>query len=194
MVFLVAGLAVFFIAHVFSAIRSREPSSDLREKIGYGTYMGLFSLVSIIGLGLIIYGYGAARPSPVLYSAPIWAKHLNLALMAIAMVVLVAAYVPTGYIKKTVKHPMVLAVKIWAVGHLLANGELNSVLLFTGFLGYGVISRIGAKRRGDTGPGPDVAANLVGDMLAVVIGLGVWAAIVFWLHPILFGQPALPIG
>ena len=109
-----------------------------------------------------------------------------------AMILLVAAYMPTGRIKKAAKHPMLLAVKIWAFGHLLANGELNSVLLFGSFLAYGVIDRIALKKRGDIGPGPDAPVSAMGDIGAVVIGAGVYAAILLWLHPILFGMPALP--
>jgi uncharacterized membrane protein len=87
---------------------------------------------------------------------------------------------------------MLLAVKIWAFGHLLANGELNSVLLFGSFLVYGVLDRIAVKKRGDNGPGPDAAVNIMGDLGAVVVGLGVYAAILLWLHPVLFGVAALP--
>lgn len=190
MIYLIAGLCVFMGTHVFSATRSRG-EGDLRERIGYGPYMGLFSVVALIGLALIIYGFGEARPATILYSPPAAMKHVNLLLMAIAMVLLAAAYVPTGYIKKAVKHPMTLALKVWAVGHLLANGELNSVILFGGFLAYGVISRVSAKRRGDVGPGSDAVVNPIGDALAIVIGLGAYAVIAFYLHPILFGVPVI---
>lgn len=192
MTYLILGLIIFFGAHLFSAFRSRAPGKDIKQKLGYGPYMGLYSLVSAIGLGLIIWGFGAARPAPVLYTPPTGLAHLNLALMLPAMILLVAAYMPTGRIKKAVKHPMLLAVKIWALGHLLANGELNSVLLFGSFLAYGVIDRIALKKRGDIGPGPDAPVSAIGDIGAVVIGAGVYAAILLWLHPILFGMPALP--
>ncbi len=190
MIYLIAGIAVFMGTHVFAAMRDRGGNS-LRDRLGYGPYMGLFSVVALVGLGLIIYGYGAARPAAILYSPPTAMRHVNLLLMAIAMVLLVAAYVPTGHIKKAVKHPMILSLKVWAFGHLLANGELNSVILFGGFLAYGVISRISAKRRGDNGPGPEAIVNPMGDVLAILIGLGVYAAIAFYLHPILFGVPVL---
>ncbi len=192
MIFLVLGLVIFFGTHLFSAYRSREPGKDIRAKMGQGPYMGLYSLVSIAGFALIIWGYGAARPAPILYMPPVWFAHINLVLMLFAMVFLAAAYMPTGHIKKAVKHPMLLAVKIWAAGHLLANGELNSVLLFGSFLAYGVLDRIAVKKRGDNGPGPDVKANVMGDVGAVVVGLGAYAAIAHWLHPILFGVSALP--
>lgn len=192
MTYLILGLIIFFGAHLFSTFRSRAPGRDIKAKLGYGPFMGLYSLVSIAGFVLIVWGYGAARPAPILYSPPAGLAHLNLALMLPAMILLVAAYMPTGRIKKAVKHPMLAAVKIWALGHLLANGELNSVLLFGSFLAYGVIDRIALKKRGDIGPGPDAPVSAVGDIGAVVIGAGVYAAILLWLHPILFGMPALP--
>ena len=192
MTYLILGLIIFFGAHLFSTFRSRAPGRDIKAKLGYGPFMGLYSLVSIVGFVLIVWGYGAARPAPILYSPPAGLAHLNLALMLPAMILLVAAYMPTGRIKKAVKHPMLAAVKIWALGHLLANGELNSVLLFGSFLAYGVIDRIALKKRGDVGPGPDAPVSAIGDIGAVVIGAGVYAAILLWLHPILFGMPALP--
>ncbi len=192
MTYLILGLVIFFGAHLFSAFRSRAPGRDLKQKLGYGPYMGLYSLVSAIGLGLIIWGFGAARPAPILYTPPTGLAHLNLALMLPAMILLAAAYLPTGRIKKVMKHPMLVAVKIWALGHLLANGELNSVLLFGSFLAYGVLARIALKKRGDIGPGPDAPVSAIGDIGAVVIGAGAYAAILLWLHPILTGVPALP--
>ena len=192
MLYLILGLVIFFGTHLFSAYRSREPGKDIRERMGQGAYMGLYSLVSVAGFALIVWGYGAARPAPVLYVPPSWFAHINMGLMLFAMVFLAAAYMPTGHIKKAVRHPMLLAVKIWATGHLLSNGELNSVLLFGSFLAYGVLDRSAVKKRGDNGPGPDVAANVMGDVGALVVGLGAYAAIAFWLHPVLFGVPAVP--
>lgn len=192
MTYLILGLIIFFGAHLLSAFRSRAPGRDIKAKLGYGPYMGLYTLVSVIGLGLIVWGFGAARPAPILYVPPAGLAHLNLALMLPAMILLAAAYTPTGRIKKAVKHPMLVAVKIWALGHLLANGELNSVLLFGSFLAYGVIDRIAVKKRGDNGPRPDAPVSAMGDLAAIVIGAGAYAALLFWLHPILIGVPALP--
>lgn len=191
MTFYIAGLVIFFGTHVFTAFRSRAPGHDLREKIGFGRYMGLYSIAALAGFALIIWGFMATRPSDILYTAPSWGRHANMALMLISLVLLVSAYVPTGYIKKFAQHPMLAAVKIWAFGHLLANGELNSVLLFGAFLVYAVLARIAVKRRGDNGPGPDVTPDLLGDIIAVVVGVGVYAALVYGLHLILFGVPVL---
>ena len=186
------GLLIFFGLHLFSAVRSRDPGQDLKERLGYGPYMGLYSVISIIGFVLIVYGYGATRGAGVLYVPPTWLAHINLLLTIPALILLVASQVPPGYIKKATKHPMLLAIKLWALGHLLANGELNSVILFGSFLAYAVFDRIMVKRRGDNGPGPDVALNPMMDGISVIVGLGVWAAIALWLHPILFGVVAIP--
>jgi uncharacterized membrane protein len=192
MVYLIAGLVIFMGTHLFSAVRSREPGKDLRKKMGEGPYMAAYSLVALAGFVLLVWGYGAARPAPVLYQPPAWLAHINLLLMLPAMILLVAAYAPAGRIKKAAKHPMLAAVKLWAFGHLLANGELNSVLLFGSFLAYAVLARIAAKRRGDNGPGPDAAISAQGDIIAIVAGTAAYAAFLFWLHPILFGVAALP--
>ena len=187
MTYFIIGLGMFFGLHLYSAVRSRAAESDLRERLGYGPFMGGYSLVSLIGFGLIIYGFGASRGAGLLYSPPTWAQHLNLVLMVPALILLVASQVPAGHIKKITKHPMLLSVKIWALGHLLANGELNSVILFASFLAYAVFDRIMVKRRGDNGPGADIALNPTMDLVSVAVGVAAWAAIAFWLHPILFG-------
>ena len=171
MTYLLAGLVLFFGPHLFSAFRSRAPGSDLRTKMGYGPYMGLYSLLTIAGFVLIIYGYGAMRPSAVIWVPPVWLKHVNMLFQLLALPILVAAYMPAGHIKKTLKHPMLVAVKLWALGHLLANGELNSIILFGSFLAYGVIDRIAVKKRGDNGPPADLKPNVMGDVLSVVVGL-----------------------
>lgn len=190
MTLFLAGLAVFFGAHLFSTFRSREEGRDLKQKLGYATYMGLYSLISLIGLVLIVQGYAAMRPSEVLYVPPVWMQHINLLLMVPALILLVASNMPAGKIKVATKHPMLAAVKLWALGHLLANGELNSVILFGSFLVYAVIDRIAVKKRGDNGPaGP---GDVKWDIAAVVVGLALYGAIMMWLHPILFGVDVMP--
>lgn len=187
MLYLILGLVIFFGAHLFTTFRSREPGRDIKTKLGYGPYMGLYSLVSLAGFVLICWGFVATRDAGILYVAPGWGRHVNLALMLPALILLVASQLPTGAIKKTVKHPMLVAVKLWAFGHLLANGEINSVILFGSFLAYAVIDRIAVKKRGDNGPGPDAKTAVTSDIGAVVVGLGLYVAILLWLHPILFG-------
>lgn len=190
---LLAGLLLFFSSHLFSAMRPRLADADIRLRMGDGPYRAIYSLVALAGFVLIVWGYGAARPdSSLLYAAPVWGRHLNYILMPLALIALVSAYVPTGRIKKALKHPMLVAVKIWALGHLLANGDLASVLLFGSFLVFAVIDRIAVKRRGETGPPPDAPVSAAGDLIAVLAGLGIAALIILWLHPVLFGVAVWP--
>ena len=195
MLYLILGLVLFFTTHFGAALRSRD-AGNIRDRLGYGPYMGVFSILSIIGLGLIIWGYGQARLEPanvVLWVAPEWTRHIILALMLFSLIFLAAAYAPTGYIKKAVKHPMVLAVKIWAASHMIYNGDLASVLLFAAFLAFGVLSRIRAAKRGDKGP-VDAKPNIIGDVAAIVVGAGVYVALIMGLHTILTGVPAASFG
>lgn len=191
MLIFVLGLVIFFGLHIFSALRARSPEKDIKTRMGYGPYMGLYSVVSLLGFAMICYGYGLTRGMGLIYSPPVWTQHINLLLMVPALILLVASQLPAGHIAKAVKHPMLLAVKIWALGHLLANGEINAVILFGSFLAYAVFDRIMVKKRGDNGPGPDVALNPIMDMVAIVGGLAVYAALALWLHPILFGVQAI---
>lgn len=191
MTLFLAGLAIFFGLHIYSATRSRHAEYDLKKRLGYSVFMSGYSVISLIGFGLIIYGFGATRGAGVLYLPPVWMQHINLALMIPALILLIASQLPAGWIKKTTKHPMLLAVKLWAFGHLLANGELNSVMLFGSFFAYAVFDRIMVKRRGDLGPGPDVALDSKMDLISLGGGLATWALIAFWLHPILLGVAAI---
>lgn len=191
MAFLIAGLVVFFGAHLYSALRSRADGRDMKVKMGEGAYMGLYSLVSLIGFVLIIYGYGAARPSAIVYQPPEWGQHLNMALMLPAFILFVASQLPTGWIKKATKHPMLVSIKLWALGHLLANGELISLLLFVSFLAYAVFDRIMVKRRGDTGPAADATVSIGADVVSVVLGGALYLGFFVWLHEILIGVPVI---
>lgn len=193
MAIFILGLLIFFGAHVFSAVRSRDPDKDLKKKMGYGPYMGAYTFVSIVGFYMLCVGYGATRGAGVLYVPPEWGRHVNFAVMPPALILLVASQLPTGRIKRWAKHPMLVAVKLWAAGHLFANGSLNGVILFGSFLAFAVFDRIMLKRRGDTGPAPDAPTAMWADAVSVVAGLVLYVAIVWYLHPILFsfGRPVV---
>jgi uncharacterized membrane protein len=191
---LILGLVIFLGTHSFSMARGSRAA--LIAKIGEGPYKGLYSLVSLGGIVLIVIGYGQYRAGgyiPV-WDPPVWTRHLALLLVWIAFILFYAAYAP-GHIKARLKHPMLAGVKIWAFAHLLANGDLGSILLFGSILVWAVLARISVKRR-------DVAAQHGGtaapagwrnDVLAVVVGTAIYLAFVFWLHPWLIGVPVLPM-
>lgn len=186
------GLALFFGVHLYITFRNRAPDRDLRLKWGEAKYKGLISVVSIVGFICLVIGFGQARPSAALYTAPAWGTHVNMALMLFALIALLASQMPAGQIKMHLKHPMLVAIKLWAVGHLLSNGELVSVLLFGSFLAYAVIDRIALKRRGDMGP-VGVVANPKWDVIAVLVGLALYVAFVLKLHIWLIGVPVVAV-
>ncbi len=194
MTLLVLGLAIFLGMHSFSMARGSRAA--LIGRIGEGAYKGLYSLVSLAGIVLISIGYGQYRANgyiPV-WEPPVWTRHLALLLVLIAFICFVAAYLP-GHIKRRLKHPMLAGVKIWALAHLLANGDLGSILLFGSILAWAVMARISAKRRDVAAQhgGTAAPAGIRNDVLAVAIGTAVYLAFVFWLHPLLIGVPVLPM-
>jgi uncharacterized membrane protein len=189
---LLVGLALFFSLHL---VPTRPP---LRARLvaGLGTtgYAGLFSLLSLGSLVLIFLGYGElqglARANPQLWVPPTWTRHVAMLLMIPAMILLVAAYVPSR-IRTAARHPMLAAVKLWALSHLLANGDLASVLLFGSFLAYAVYDRISVKQRGAAGPLGTAQGGPAHDAIVVVGGLALYALLLVWGHGKLTGVPLL---
>jgi uncharacterized membrane protein len=192
---LVFGLIVFLGSHAFSM--ARGPRAALVAKLGEGPYKGLYSLVSLAGIVLISIGYGQYRQGgyiPV-WDPPVWTRHLALLLVWAAFVCIAAAYLP-GRIKRRLKHPMLAGVKIWALAHLIANGDLGSILLFGSFLAWAVVARISVKRRDEAvehGAPSGRSSSLRNDALAVVVGTVAYIAFAVWLHPALIGVAVLPM-
>ena len=193
MSWLILGLVLFLGVHSV-AIVSPEGRDRLVARLGENAFKGLYSLVSAVGLGLIVWGYGLSRENPVLlYSLPGGFRHLAALLLLPVFVLLLAAYLP-GRIQRAAKHPMLLAVKLWALAHLLAQsvtgGSLADVLLFGGFLLWAVADRISLKRRAQTGAlrtVPVLPASGANDLIAVVGGLALYGLTVVWAHAFLFG-------
>ncbi len=186
MLLLIVGLILFLGTHSIR-ILADPLRSGLVQRFGPWGYKGLYSLISLIGLVMIIVGYGQARLDPVwLYHPPGWLRHLNMLLMLAVFPALLAAYLP-GRIHNLLRHPMLVAVKAWALAHLLVNGTLAGTLLFGGFLVWAVADRISVGRRSSPREAPQLPAIPINDIIVIVGGLGLYAAFAFWLHPILFG-------
>lgn len=187
MTVLVLGLVLFFGVHSLR-IFADDWRGAQRARLGEGKWRGLYSLASLIGLVLIVWGYGMARMAPVvLWQPPVWTRHLAGLLILVAFVLLVAAYVPGNRIKARLHHPMVLAVKVWAVAHLLANGTLVDVVLFGSFLAWAVLSFRAARGRDRAAATTYPAGNWRGDAATFGIGIVAWIAFAFWAHRWLIG-------
>lgn len=190
---LILGLALFLVIHLVPTNPGLR--QGLVERFGAGAYKGVFSLVSAVGLALIVFGYHKLQvmpgKNPVIWEPPAGLRHVTMGLMLLAMILLVAAYVPSR-IRTAVKHPMLAAIKLWALAHLLANGDLGSILLFGSFLAYAIYDRISVKARGAMGPLGTKTGGLGGDIVVVLAGLALYAFMAFYGHSLLIGVPVVP--
>lgn len=187
MTVLILGLMVFLGVHSTRIVANDWRAAQLK-RLGEGPWKGIYSLISLAGFGLIIWGFGLARQQPaVLWTPPVAMRHVAALLTLIAFVLLAAAYVPRNAIKARLHHPMVLSVKVWAFAHLLANGKLADLLLFGAFLAWAVACFIAAQRR-DRAAGTHYPAGSAGaTALTVAVGVALWAVFAFWLHAMLIG-------
>lgn len=184
---LIAGLLIFLGVHSVR-IFAEDWRNRQRVRLGEIKWKAAFSLLSLAGLILIINGYSqAVTNSMILWSLPAWINHLVLLLMVPAFILLVATYWPGSRIKAKVGHPMLLAVKIWAFAHLLANGSVAALVLFGSFLIWAIVDFAVCRRRdrreGLTRP----VGTAAGDIRVIVAGLAIWALFAFYLHSLLFG-------
>jgi uncharacterized membrane protein len=194
MLLLTLGLLLFLAIHLVPTSPSLR--DGLIERFGAGAYRIAFSVVSLIGFVLIVAGYHKLQmmpgKNPVLFDPPSWTRHIAFLLMVPAMILIVAAFVPSR-IRTAAKHPMLAAIKLWALAHLLVNGDLGSLLLFGSFLAFAVYDRISVKRR----PGvtvPPVPGSPINDVLVVVAGLALYAVLMFGGHGALIGVPLTSVS
>lgn len=193
MTYLLAGLLLFFGVHSI-AIVAPAWRDGMAAKLGDAPWKAIYTLLSVIGFVMFVHGYGLERAEPmVLYTPPVWMRHLAVLLMLPVFPLLLSAYLP-GRIKAAVKHPMLTAIKAWALAHLLVNGNLADVLLFGSFLAWAVLDRISiGKRAAQRKPVTAGAPSRTNDVLAIVGGLVLYVVFIGWAHQRLFGvAPLLP--
>lgn len=184
---LILGLVLFLGMHSLRIFADGWRTRQV-ARLGLKRWKALYALVAIVGFVLICWGFGLARQHPVpLYVPPLWLRHLNALFTLVAFVLFVAARVPRNVFKARLHHPQVLAVKMWAFGHLLATGMLHDVLLFGAFLLWAVVLFIASRRRDRAAGTVYPAGTLRGNVLTVAIGVAAWAAFALWLHLWLIG-------
>lgn len=182
MLYLILGLVLFLGIHSTRIFADPWRTRQI-ERFGKNGWKGIYTLISLTGFVLIIWGYGEARTAPVdLYNPPVWTRHLAALLTLPAFVLLIAGQVPGNHFKARVGHPMYLGTKFWALAHLLANGRLADVLLFGGFLVWAVAGFVVSRKR-DKANGvvyaPGQASRTV---IATVVGVGAWVGFAMWAH------------
>ena len=179
---LILGLLIFLSVHS-TRIFAEDWRSRTRARMGEGPYKVVYTLLSLLGFALIVWGYGQARLQPVaLWTPQLWARHLASLLTVVAFVLLVAAYVPRNGIKSRLHHPMVLGVKVWALAHLLANHTLADLLLFGSFLVWAALSFRAARQRDRAVGAVYPAGSAVMTGVTVVLALAAWAGFALWAH------------
>ncbi|KJK18143.1 hypothetical protein UB46_34305 [Burkholderiaceae bacterium 16] len=190
MMVLILGLLIFLTVHSVRIVAEPWRAAQI-ARFGPSGWKGLYSLASVVGLVLIVWGFGLANGHPVvLWAPPMWARHVTALLTVLAFVLFAAAYVPGNRIKAVFGHPMVVGVQIWALAHLLANGTLAAVVLFGAFLVWAVTDFASARRRDRPAGTRYQGGALARDAAVVVIGLASWALVAFVLHRWLAGVPA----
>jgi len=187
MTVLILGLILFLGMHSVRIFADGWRSAQIAQR-GAGAWKGLYTVVSIVGFGLILWGYGQTRAEPVALWAPqLWARHLAALLMLFSFILLAAAYVPKNGIKSWLHHPMVLGVKVWALAHLLANHTLADLLLFGSFLVWAVLDFRAARARDRANHVAYAPGKFGATAVTVVVGGVAWAVFALWLHAMLFG-------
>ena len=192
LVVMILGLVLFLGIHTLPArweLRTRIVSG-----LGEGGYKVGFALISIFGLALIAWGFGHYRATGWIdiWNPPRALKHLTIALMLPAVILVAASYI-RGRIYTVLKHPMLAGVKLWAASHLLANGDLGSIILFGSFLGWAVFDRISLKHRHDPGGPPIPVGGWGNDMIALAVGIIAYLALAFAFHPVVIGVPVVGV-
>jgi uncharacterized membrane protein len=189
MLILILGIILFLGAHSFATFRDARAGAI--QQYGEGAYKAAYSLVSLIGFVLICWGFSRYRAEGwvQVWNPPVWTRHLTITLMWFAFVALACMGKKPGRIRGWLRHPMLVAIKIWALAHLLANGDLGGMILFGSFLAWAVYDRISVKRRGDLGA-PRQDSFTRADGVALIAGTVAYVAMIF-LHPYLIGVPVI---
>lgn len=187
MLIMIIGLFLFLGAHSVRIVAEDWRNRQISQR-NESVWMGIVSIISLLGFVLLIWGYSQARIEPtIIWQPPLWTRHLAAVLTLPAIILLVAAYVPGTKIKTMVGHPMILGVKLWALAHILANGTLTDIILFGSFLIWAVLDYRASKRRDKATGNKYLSVGISRDIIAVTVGVISWAIFALILHKWLMG-------
>ena len=187
MTILILGLILFLGVHSTRIVADGWRTATI-ARIGEKPWKGMIALASLAGLVLIVWGFALVRRTPVLlWESPMAMRHIAGLLMLVAFILLAGTYVPRNSIKARLHHPMVLSVKVWALAHLLANGNLGDVVLFGSFLVWAALSFRAARARDRAAGTVYAPGTAAGTAITVGVGVGLWVLFAFWAHGLLFG-------
>jgi uncharacterized membrane protein len=189
---MILGLVLFLGVHTLTTQRGLR--AGVIASFGESTYKAGYALAAVAGLALIVWGFAHYRATGWIdvWTPPTAFKHITVALMLPAVILVVASYI-RGRIYTTLKHPMLAGVKLWAAAHLLANGDLGSIIQFGSFLGWAVFDRISLKHRGDVGGPPIPVGGPTNDLIAIAVGVVAYLALAFAFHPVVIGVPVVGV-
>lgn len=195
---MILGLVLFFGVHLITT--QRQLRAGFVAAMGEGAYKAVYGLVALAGLVLIAWGFAAYRKAgmievwePLVSAGALTVlRHITVALMLPAVILVAASYI-RGRIYVAVKHPMLAGIKLWAAAHLLANGDLGSIILFGSFLAWAVFDRVSLKHRADSGAPPIPVGGLSNDLIAIAVGIVAYLALAFVFHPVVIGVPVIGV-
>ena len=183
---LIIGVLLWSFVHLYPSVFP-ERRSLLIEKLG-GKYKGIFAICIVFSIVLIVLGWRSTVPSPV-YDIPSWGRHLNMTTMFIAILLLGAGSSKgISRIKQYIRHPMLTGVAIWGIGHLLANGDIRSVILFGGLTLWAIASMITISRNEGSWVKPTEIAGIKREGILLVITVVVYL-VLFSTHRWFAGMP-----
>lgn len=190
MIVLLLGFVLFMSAHSVRIVADDWHTAQI-ARIGLGPWKGIYSLISIVGLALIVWGYSETRGGVELWQGPVWLRHVSSLLMLASFILLAAAYIPPNRIQTAVGHPMTAGVKVWALAHLLTNARPGDLVLFGALLVWAVLVYRTARRRDQASGRRDAPGSWPMAAIATVAGVAAWAVFARFLHPLLIGVPVV---